>query len=201
MKLTDREKVIVLLLPAAVVLGAYAWYFAYSLRPKVNEARAAYKSAVAGQVHPGQLQQERAALDEARKELARMTAAHAQLKREAATLAGQLNNPGVRLEAVAQLTTLLQRHRLRLIDDSAEAQGANKLPQALRDSVARLGSDGNAFNAQIRCLQLAGSYRDLLGAVAELASQADSPAVPVALNMADVDPDVEERVWTLWVWM
>jgi hypothetical protein len=200
MKLTERERSMVLVLPAVVIVAGYAWWYSYSQRPQLNAARAAYQDAVNKQVSPSQLFQQRAANESAQRRLEQLQAHKQDLDQQAEALAGGLADPGRRLDAVSRLTGLLARHGLQLRDDTQESHG-QKPPKALAEAVARVRPDKQELGGHVRCLQLAGTFADVRRAVRELAQQSDAGLFPLALSMAEADPDGDDRSWTLWIWM
>ena len=62
MKLSPRERLLVLLLPLTVVLGGYAWWFNVFQRPKMAEFQKDHSAAAANAVSPVTLMEQRAAL-------------------------------------------------------------------------------------------------------------------------------------------
>ncbi len=112
---------------------------------------------------------------------------------------------------------LLQRHGLRLLDESPATQGGGKkLPKSMTAALARLAQDRQPAPAgrvqaaarapldnivYVRSVRFTGRFADVLAAVREL-SQAPNPfGVPVTLSMDEANSQTEDRRWTLLVWM
>ena len=205
MKLTDREKIILLLAPLAVVLGAYAWWFNLFVRAKFSAAQQAYEAAVAGQVSPTALVQEQARKTALQGEIDELQKQKTALESRAAGIAGQKTDALRGIQAEQQLTELFQRHALRLIEEGPGVQhGAAALPGSLAEAIGRVAGTGKPpaeAARQVRRLRLAGRYPDLLAALRELAQAEHPPGIPLSVTMAEADVDVEQRSWTLLIWM
>ncbi len=204
MKLSQRERLLVLLLPLTVVLGGYAWWFNVFQRPKMAEFQKDHSAAVANAVSPVTLMGQRAALAQAERGFQALEERRISLRQEAGQLSGTRPDPGQTHRAEEELTAIFQRHRLRLIEEGPAGKGeTGKLPKALTDAVARLGPAPPSGSEQVRSFKLSGRFLDLLAAVRDLTADETPPGIPIGLSMDEVDArwQSESRVWTLLVWM
>ena len=203
MKLTDREKVVLILAPVAVILGGYAWWFNLFHRQKVQEAQRAYDAAVAVQVRPTDLLQQKGRSIKLQREVDDLQRQESLLKAEAAAVCGRSADPLRRIDAERQLTELLRRHQLQLMDEApAGKEGEAKLPGSLAEALGRFAEQGSRDGGgQVRRVRLTGRFLDLLAAMEELAKTDNPPGIPIRLTMADADADGQQRSWTLLVWM
>jgi len=202
MKLTDREKIVVLLAPLAIVLGGYGWWYNVFQRPKMQTAERDYEAAVAAQVKPLDMLEQQTRKKLLDRELDAIKKQKAQLDSLAATAAGHEADPVRRIEAEKQLGDLLRRHGLQLVEEGLAAQASqNKLPGSLAEAVGRFGKPTTARTAQVRRLRLSGTFMNVLAAVRELAALEAPPGVPISLSMSEADSQADYRTWTLLVLM
>ena len=202
MKMTDRERIVLLLLPVAVILAGYAWWFNIFYRHKVQAAERDYAVAVAAQVKPLDLMAQRAGNAKTQREVADLEKQKAKLEGQAAALCGKTVIPAERIHADSQLVELLRRHQLQVIEAGPAVKGGEaKLPKSLVEAIGRLGSASHDKTGQVRCLRLTGRFMDVLLAVQELSQTEASPVIPISLTMAEADLAADARQWTLLVWM
>jgi cell division protein FtsB len=149
MKLSSREKLLVLLLPLVAVLGSYAWWFNMVQRPRLAKLQKDYAAAVAGAVQPMTVLEQRAELAKTQREVAALEQRRSDLQRQAHELSCSYLDPQQRHRVEEQLTAVFRRHRLRLIEEAPAGKGeAGKLPKTLTDAVSRRGTVGHQ---QMRC--------------------------------------------------
>ncbi|MCL4207048.1 MAG: hypothetical protein KJ000_31585 [Pirellulaceae bacterium] len=204
MKLSPRERLLVLLLPLTIVLAGYAWWFNMFQRPKMAKIQKDHAAASAAAIEPIALMEQRAALAQIRREVQALEDRRAAQRQEAGQLSGTRPDPLQTHQAAEELTAVFRRHRLKLIEEAPAGRGdAGRLPKALTDAVSRLGPAPPSGSEQVRSFKLSGRFLDLLAAVRELTDDDTPPGVPIGLSMDEVDStwQSENRVWTLLVWM
>jgi hypothetical protein len=108
-----------------------------------------------------------------------------------------------RSEKIEQLTGLLKRHGLHVIEQ-AQADGGKDatIPPALGELAKRLGAAGEKHKPQLWRFRVQGSYAAMLRVLAQLAY--GEPAVtPLALTMKEIKDAAPNtpREWTLLVWI
>ncbi len=207
MKLTDREKLLLLVAPVAIILAGYASWFNLFQRAKLQAVTSAYQAAVDEFDKIGPYDAANAARHNRNltDEVSRREKQKQELEARADAVLGHAVDPQRRIHAGGQLTELFSGHGLQVLhEEPAVMRDETKLPRSLARAIVRLGKDRGRKTqetAQIRCLQMVGRYVDLMAAVQELAQADDAPGVPVRLTMAEADAAAEARSWTLWVWM
>jgi hypothetical protein len=204
MKLTPRERLLVLLLPLTVVLAGYAWWFNMFQRPKMTKIQKDHAAASAAAIQPMALMEQRAALAQTRREIKALEERRNAQRQEAGQLSGTRPDPHQTHQAAEELTAIFRRHRLQLIEEGPAGRGdTGRLPKALTDAVSRLGPAPSSGSEQVRSFKLSGRFLDLLNAVRDLTDDDTPPGVPIGLSMDEVDAtwQSESRVWTLLVWM
>lgn len=219
MKLTEREKSLLPFLPVVAILLGYAWWFTIVQRPKVRAVQEDHRQAIAKQVRMTELLQRQRDAKTLEKEVADMEKKKTGLDQSVAQFTGV--KPSVlRHSQNKALNELLDRHRLKLIEESPVSRGNEaKLPKSVTDVLGRLAqsaqgpSTGKATktpvdsqisvikSAQVRSLRFTGRFADVLAAIRELSQHPDPPGIPIALSMAEADYLTELRQWTLLVWM
>ena len=118
MKLTDRERKLVLILPAVAVLIGYAWYYSFSLRPQAAQAQRDYEAAVAADVAPPALVAERMQVAGLQRELKELGETKARLDRDMAAAGNREDPTAGRIATHQDLTGLFRRHGLQLVEES-----------------------------------------------------------------------------------
>jgi hypothetical protein len=205
MTLSDREKLLLLVAPMAVILAVYASWFNLFERAKLQVIISAHEAAVAGEPQPFELPNQTGCNAVLTREVARWAKRKQELESQADAVLGHSVDPQRRIQAAGQLTELFSGHGLLVLHEEPAVKGNEiKLPRSLAGAIDRLGKDRGRKTretTQVRRLQLVGRYVDLLEAVEELAQADNPPGVPIRLAMAEADADAEARSWTLWVWM
>lgn len=217
MKLTDREKLLLLVAPVAVILAGYASWFNLFQRAKLQATVAAYQAAADEAAKISRYDAENAARlnRNLSGEVSRLEKQKQELEARADAVLGHTVDAQQRIAAGGRLTELFARHGLQVLEEGPAVKGGeNKLPQSLAGALDRLGKDrGRKTQAttraaapaatpetnQVRRFQLVGRYLDLMEAIQELARANDPPGVPIRLAMAEAEADVSGRSWTLWV--
>jgi len=199
---TTREKLLLTLLPAAVILAGYAWFGSVTGRTKSFLG----------------LQQEITKAETAAPKPEQLLTQERQL----AALAGQINRQGrqqeetrqawdalvakcasaeLRHERIEKLTGLLKRHNLTLLDDAeADANKDARLAPVLETMSKSLSETPKKQKPQLRNLHFQGGYLDVNSILQELA-RGEVLAIPVGLTMKPVKDSADKREWTLLVWI
>ncbi len=202
MKFTEREKIVILLLPLAIVLGGYAWWYNIFQRPKSLAVEQAHQAAVTAQPTPSDKLVQQAHKNLLDREIEELQKQKAELDGQAAVAAGREIDPRRRIENEKRLGGLLRKHGLEVVGEGFVLHANQaKLPASVGEALGRFGKPSMQPTAQIRRLQLAGTFIDVLAAVSELATMETPPGVPISLSMAEADLQDPQRNWTLLVWM
>ncbi len=107
----------------------------------------------------------------------------------------------LRIEAVEDLTALLNHNRLTLVDEEpAEGTEAGKLPMALERVATLLKEKNSEVKTQLWRVRFDGRYEDVLRALEEL-SETEPLAIPVHLQMGEAKLSTDTRRWTLFLWI
>lgn len=202
MKITDRQRWLVLVLPTVLVVACYAWWYHASMRPVTARLQQDYETAVGGQLSPLAVAEQRRQADAPRQEIEALQQKKKALDSQAAQLCGELADPARQLEANKALMDLFVRNELNLVDEAPlQGEGAVKLPKSLAAALARVGWSAQSGGGQVRAFKLTGRFSQVLKAIEELADRQPCVAIPIGLSMAQADLTVNERQWTLVVWM
>ena len=199
MAMSNRDKMLALVLPALIVFIGYILFF---FRGKLAEngkaaaeleaARAVAPSSEVVQTHELKVLELEKLRDEIKKEL------NENKSRCQALLAACAASTG-RSERVAKLTRLMNKHDLDLLEDrNAEAAKEGKLSRAL-EKLSERAADVGGPRPELRQVRFHGRYRDVHQLLQEL-SQGDVFAIPVGLTMS-TNSDPERREWTMLVWI
>jgi chromosome segregation ATPase len=198
---TNREKLLILLLPAALILCGYSLKLS-SLRTRHAGAQAALEETRKTTPQKAQFQAERKRIADLNAELAEL--ANRNKDREAQWRKLQQDrstNSTVRIEAIEEITALLNRNQLKLVDEEpAEGTDAGKLPASLEAVAALLKKNNPEVNTDLWRVRCVGRYEDVLHALEEL-NEVEPLAIPVHLQMGEAKHTTEIRSWTLFLWI
>ena len=103
MKFTEREKLVILLAPLAIVLGGYAWWYNIFQRPKSLAAEQAYQTAVTAQPRPIDFVEEQVRKKKLDREVEELQKQKVDLDTQAAVAAGREVDARRRIENEKQL--------------------------------------------------------------------------------------------------
>ena len=198
---TNREKMLMLILPAALILGLYGFKLS-GLRTRHTGAEAALAAAQKTTPTLAQFQVERKRVADLNAELADIENQNRDwLSRWRKLQDDRSTDSTLRIEAVEDLTALLNHNRLTLIDEEpAEGTNVGKLPAALEHVATLLKEKNPEIKPQLWRVRFDGRYEDVLRALEEL-SETEPLAIPVHLQMDEAKLSTETRHWTLYLWI
>lgn len=200
--MTNREKALVTVLPAILIVGTYG-YFVLIPKWKVlrdTQARASEQTRrppAAG----GGVGAELAKLAAVRKELADDAKATEDLKKRWEAALGASGPPLCRPERIERLNQLIDRAGLRVVEGGDLDSGASSGTAHPLDALAaELGDRCGHPPPRVRVVKLHGRYSEMTAALTAIA-RSGVLAVPVALTMKSLADDTERQEWTLHVWI
>jgi hypothetical protein len=202
MKLSQRDKLVVLLLPALVICAVYGWYF---FPPKYAAWKAAH-NAMADAHNKAPALQDKVLLTQAKVALANRQLQSLESDKQRAyqawnQAAAHCTDPGMRNERIEKLNSLLARHGLRVIEDTeAEAGKDGKVAPAVEGLCKELASMSAQLKPQLRKVRMLGPYLDVVAALDDLATR-EVVAIPVGLMMKEAHLNDARREWVLLVWI
>jgi chromosome segregation ATPase len=200
MKLTNRERLLLPVMPVAVILAGFAWWFNAYQRPGLDAARSEYDQALAHQVRPPELAMQETSIRRTEQELARLEQQQTDLNRQADAFRGEMDDR-VRHVRARELNQMLVRHGLVLIEERPSVGNAPaKLPRSLAEALNKL-KKSPVENSHFRTLRLAGRFAEVRAAIRELADSPNPPGVPVSVTMDEARPTTDLHTWTLVLWM
>jgi hypothetical protein len=202
MKITEREKLVLTLLPLAIILGGYAWWFNMFERHRLAKVDADYDRAVAAAVRPLDVMEQRTTVAVLRREIESLKTQNKELEERRLRTLGELAGPQKRMQATGELTGLFERYGLQIIEEcpAGKEHGA-QLPKSMMEAFGRLAGPAKPAAGRVRCMHFTGRYLDVLAALDDIALDETPPAIPVGLTMSEADANGDVRSWTLLVWM
>jgi hypothetical protein len=202
MKITERERWLVMVLPTVLVVACYALWYQRSMRPALATLEQDYAAAVSGQLSPTAVAEQRRKADEPRRAIDQLQGKMKTLGSQAAAVCGPLGEPQRQIASNRALVDLFSRNGLSLVEETAlQGEAATKLPKSLATALTRVGWSAQGSRGQVRSFKLNGSFGQVLKSIEELAEAEPCLAIPIGLSMAQADPNAGERQWTLIVWM
>ena len=196
MSLSNREKWLLTLVPAVLILGVAGWFFIRPVSAQTKKVRDQLAEMTSSDQSAKLWAQAKRDLDEARRaadaEQSRLTSLASQIEAQQSNGSGQKN-----VVATTDLVDLLTRHQLVLVEESDVSQAELSLSNAARTVMNQL-TEGDAN--RYRRLRIVGSYANVLAALTEL-SESSIACIPLRLSMDRVNPQLTARSWTLVVWI
>jgi hypothetical protein len=199
---SNREKILVMVAPAVLVVIAYTWWFGVVGKSKLlfqgfRELDKAEKAAPA----PEQFREPEMQRARLMRELDKYQKEQAVARQTWDALAAACANPDMRNERIEKLTTLLAQHHLTLVDDGeADSSQGGSAPKAL-DALGKLLTEkAKNLKPQLRQLHFRGNYVDVHALLQDL-SRGEVVAVPVGLTMKPAMDGTPKREWTMLVWI
>jgi len=188
-KLSARERILLLILPAALVVLLYSFGWNPSHIKALTSSTGELQKAREKESTRSVVLDDRS-LD---REIARLSAEKTKLQRQLDALTGEGSTDAQRTETVMLMSALLRRHRLLVVEESPV--GAPDKTVAPRTTAKKSALSGKAPERfwKIRFL---GSWADVTAALTDLRSF-EAPCFPVSLTMAEPQSGTPIRDWTL----
>lgn len=199
MKSSPRDKVLALILPAMLAGVCYIFFY-YWPEQKILNSQQEQLIAIR-QKAPGvqmQLMQKRQQLAQVDGELQALNDDMAKLEERWKALAGSASPNRLAAEKLEQLTGLLIRHGLTVLEvHPAKGDELARVPPALEAIAKRIGAKSGGQPPQYR-LRLSGSYLGLLR-VLEQVNDGEAIAIPISLTMKENEEGFREWVLVVWI--
>ena len=198
---TTREKLLLLVLPAALILGFYSFKLS-GVRSRHAAAQAALVEAEKTTPKHAQFHAERKRIADLNQELAELAKQNRERDSQWRKLQEDRSSSStVRIETIEDVTALLNRNGLKLLDEEpSEEADAGKLPISLERVATLLKKDNAEVKTQLWRVRFEGCYEDVLHAIEEL-NETEPLAIPVHLQMGDAKITTPTRSWTLFLWI
>ncbi|MEO1130707.1 MAG: hypothetical protein AAFX05_13525 [Planctomycetota bacterium] len=198
---TSRDKVLIALLPAILIIALYGWGFNRSLQREIDGLQSQLEDSSEKPVTDLDVRSEQARASSLAREMADLQERREGLERELDGVARPLANTSGGTAQSQDLTALLSRHGLQTIrQQPATGRSLGELAPVLAATAKRLEKRVGALDRQLVRVEVSGRYSEVVDALTEMGS-ADSSIIGVSLEMADAPIGTEVRTWTLVVWM
>ena len=197
---TDRDRILMMILPALVIAVGYGLFFFRGQYRTHAAAQTALAEARVKSLPPNALAAQRSVqmrLEKEERELqAQLEALQAEWRYAAAFAAA----PAQRTQRVEKLTALWKKHNVAVLEDTlAESHRDAKLSPAVERLAKKLAQDAGVPKLQERRIRIVARYHDLLDVFEELA-HGEALAIPVGLTMKPHDDSIY-REWVVLIWI
>lgn len=196
---TTRERWMLVLIPAALVLIVYGFFIRGSLMSELKAVSSDAERLRAVPITQEGNARMRADRDELAREEQQIDARIAEL-RNSPLLPSGFGRSANRSAALREITGLMERHRLRLNDQGqvslAEAGAPNSFEEMIANTRSMLESGAEPTYRRFR---FTGRYQDAYGMLKELAASG-MPVIPASIRMDRIEGSSHLR-WELVVWM
>lgn len=194
---TPRERLLIMLLPALIVVGGYV--LLYARDKELEAARVGLEAARKAQVPymdvldaQEKVNVARAKLEDVKKEKADLDARWKQLSSVHEREAHDRNH------TVKEVLRVLRERGLHSIEQSV---ADDELPPSFQSVLTQL-NNGQPLQSSRRLLKVrvVGRYADVLEALESL-RDSGSPVIPIGISMSEVPPDTSYRSWIMLLWI
>ena len=200
MALSDRDRKLVWVLPALVVVVGYCLFFLKGKLAELDKITRAVEAAQQAAPAVELVQEQQRILEQLAKDLRNTKIQIEECKARCRTLIGGCASAERRNERMDRLTQLLKKHDLDLAEDrEADAGKEGKLAPALEKLTERIAELSSSHKPQLRVLRFHGRYADVRQTL-QVLGDGDVLAIPVGLTMKTT-ADPQRREWTLLVWI
>jgi hypothetical protein len=199
---SNREKMLIMVAPAVLIVIFYTWWFGVVGKTKtlLQTSREADKAETAAPT-PDHFREPEAQRARLMRELEKYQKEQAIARQTWDALAAACASSEMRNDRIEKLTTLLALHHLALVDDrESDASSIGRGPKALEPLGQLLTEKSKSLAPQLRQLQFKGNYVDVHALLQDL-SRGEIVAVPVTLTMKPVTDGTPKLEWTLLVWI
>jgi hypothetical protein len=183
--LTARERLLLLVLPGALVLAAYAFFINASHMGALTKANAQLEK-LRTQAGPVILKPQALAAD-----LQRLKTELADLKRKLTAFIDGGSDAMQRSEAVVMVGALLRRHDMIVVEEGPSAK-QTAIPGTVRGTVSKQNQADGVW--QVRFL---GTWSGVQATLEALPDFEDTACLPLSLSMAEPQTPSPVREWTL----
>ena len=192
-KKTSREKLLLALLPAAIVLAAYAFLFALPAQQKHQKKLAELELARQASVSDSAAELSRSNLELAQSGMSRLNEQIRNDRDKIALMGKHWSSGDVRLPTVQQVTELLQQFNLSIVSQDFEKEPV--LSEYLKDleTIVKRHSIGEE-NLAYWQIELAGSYGDMMKFLQEIKTSG-MRTFPVTLSMKSSESGDGVHTW------
>ncbi len=207
MKPTARDKVLLAILPGILIIAIYGLLLSSVPMDEYKAAKKAYDNAVKNMPSHTAILEQETKLDGLKKKMKVLKAESDELQDMVDGMRDRLAQSQDSTETVAQLTDLLNRNGLILLDEGPESGSGEHASQLagimnkLSQSIATASDTGkNQRGPTLWKVRFIGRYIDVIAALHEI-NESDTLIIPVSIAMEEVRGEGTIRSWTLFVWV
>jgi hypothetical protein len=202
MQMTERDKILTLVLPATLIIAVYGFWFNASKQRELTGLQKSLSAAVRSAPPEEELLRQRARAAKLQHLLAAQEKDLARKKQYWEEATGSLD-PATRPRRLEQLHRVFLRHGLHLVGD-APAEGGNlgsdaRISPALQ-AFSRALTEASHRTPVLWSIRVDGGYPELLAALKELA-EGQPLGMPVGLSMKTGGIGSPVQKWVLLMWI
>lgn len=208
MKTSSRDKVLMVILPALIILMIYGVFVGTNRHKMLASLTVAVAKASESQPSQAQLQSQQRKQSETQRELTKVQAELKSWDDRWHAVAGPCLAHGLRSDRQNKLLTLLQEHHVHVkvhgpSDSTAHEQKTNMKLSAMQERLVKLMAErGGEQKPHLWRLQVEGGYRDVTRALRVLSTASgELVAIPLSLAMHEPMGRGSVRSWSILVWI
>ena len=197
---SNRPSFLTLLLPAVVVLVGYSWTWNASQNRVLQAQQARMDKAKTTAATKAHIAEQQSKLTTLRREIEQsqsgLTELRAQLEQQVALWGGRDST-----DTVEKLMELLRSRELHIDEAGIAAEGGDGkvVPALLKEAVDRQKTRAGFRPPTLFRVRFAAKYANVADTLKTLSDE--KLALPLRLDMDEVNPETEWRMWTLFVWL
>lgn len=204
--MSQRDKVLAMILPAICIAAAYLVFFLVPGNTQLEEMESRMRSAEAGIVSEDQLLAARQKETKLRNELIAVQKKIKLASDELDALASTVNKPVNQAVRVRRITELLKKHQMHIIEtgfaDRAAGGADASFPASIAQVLNRLGerTKQTSVTPRVWRIRIVGSFTQAKQVLEQLCDD-ENYGVPIGLAMEESLEDTNLHIWTLTIWI
>lgn len=196
---TQREKALLIVLPALAIFIVYTLVFAKAPIQRLKVLQSQVDATRIKLPRPHEIPEAEAKIAEWQQRIAEADTQLVEIRTTLSRIAVSGTNNLERLTGGEDLSALWRRYGLVLLEQHETAEGAEALPVPLQNAASKAQRFRASRVARLWEIRLTGSFWQLQSALGELAESA-IPAMPVALEMSESPLGGAVKSWRIRVW-
>ena len=192
---TGRERFLLMLFPAALVLAIYSVFFAYPLQNQYARALGEYRVAQAAAPRPADVLMAKRQLADTREALRRLKAKLKTGQQRLQELGADWRNLDNRLETIQQVTELLRQYDLSVVFQGYVEEPA--IPEYFQDLTQMIDRHSNQPPLEFWQIEVKGSYPDMTRFLTQLCEDRQD-IVSLILSMSPIEEaSTADKKWII----
>jgi hypothetical protein len=201
-KLSIREILLVLLLPAILIVCVYVYGFERRWSTQITALDDRIATARKNAVPPDREKAKTLEIEKLNKDLENETNLSKATTRPSLAIPSPWTKPVDRIVILERVAKIMEARSLYVHKavPLSESEGQNIPPKPLQDLTAAVIREGTLPVPEVWRIEAMGTFADFLAALWDL-GRVDGFIIPLAVSMDSAEEDIKQRKWSLWIWV